>query len=87
VALSGQQEIVIVAVSAQQAEIVKYAQLDGSTTLALRSPKDFVDPKTNQPVVPVPDKTSGITLKVLVDSYGVLPPQVVESVLPAGSRP
>jgi len=81
-ALNGQQEIVILAVSAQQAEVLKFAQMDGSVTLALRSVGDFIDPVTGQPLPPVSAKTTGVTLKVLVDSYGVLPPEVVQTVTP-----
>lgn len=72
-ALTGQQEIVILAVTQQQAEVIKFAQLDGSITLMLRSPKDFVDENGN-PVVPVTVTTSGIVLKTLIDEWGVLPP-------------
>lgn len=80
-ALNGQQEIVILAVDAQQAEIIKFAQLDGSISLVLRSADDFIDPVTGQ-VVPivVPDPTTGIILKILVQKYGVLPPELVETV-------
>lgn len=81
-ALTGQQQIVILAVDTQQAELIKFAQLDGSITLVLRSPDDFIDPTTGEPIVPVPNDTSGIILKSLVDSYGVLPPELVETVLP-----
>lgn len=82
-ALNGQQEIVIVAVDAQQAEVIKFAQLDASISLVLRSPEDFIDPTTKQPLQPLPDETSGIILKRLVDIFGVLPPEVVETVTPA----
>ncbi|MFZ5853211.1 MAG: Flp pilus assembly protein CpaB [Chloroflexota bacterium] len=85
-ALTGQQELVIVAVTPQQAEVIKFAQLDGTITLALRSPKDFKDANGN-PVVPPTDKTTGIVLKTLVDQYGVLPPEVIEAVLPKGVKP
>jgi pilus assembly protein CpaB len=83
-ALTGQQEIVILAVDAQQAELIKFAQLDASITLVLRSPDDFIDPTTGAqlPVVP-PTETTGVILKTLVDTYGVLPPELVETVLPA----
>lgn len=74
-ALTGQQEIVIVAATPQQAEIIRFAQLDGTITLALRSPKDFVD-ANGKPVVPPVDKTTGIILKTLVEQYGVLPPDL-----------
>lgn len=79
-ALNGQQEIVILAVTPQQAEVIKYAQLNGCISLVLRSPKDFVDAAGN-PVDPKADVTSGIILKTLVDTYGVLPPQIVEGTL------
>ena len=80
--LNGQQEIVILAVDTQQAEIIKFAQLDGSISLVLRSPDDFVDPTTGEPITPVPNDTTGIIIKLLVDSYGVLPPELVETILP-----
>jgi pilus assembly protein CpaB len=79
--LNGQQEIVILAVTPQQSEVVKYAQVDGCISLVLRSPKDYVD-DTGQAVEPTLDITTGIILKTLVDNYGVLPPQVVEAILP-----
>jgi Flp pilus assembly protein CpaB len=79
--LNGQQEIVVLAVNAQQSEILKYAQIDGCISLILRSPKDYVDDAGNS-TEPPPDPTTGIILKTLVDEYGVLPPQVVEAILP-----
>lgn len=88
--LTGQQQIVILAVDAQQAEIIKFAQLDGAISLLLRSPDDFLDPTTGTPLPdgPVPDVTTGVILKTLVDTYGVLPPELVETVLPEqGSTP
>lgn len=87
-ALNGQQQIVILAVTTQQAEVIKYAQLDGSISLVLRATADFVDPVTGQPLPPetiVPVTTTGITLKSLVDDYGVLVPELVEAILPAQS--
>lgn len=84
-ALNGQQEIVMLAVTPQQAEVIKYAQLDGSISLVLRSPDDFRD-ATGKLVIPPTDTTTGVILKTLVDQYGVLPPQLVETVLPARVR-
>jgi pilus assembly protein CpaB len=83
--LTGQQEIVILAVDAQQAEIIKFAQLDSPLfSLVLRSPQDFIDPETNLPLEnPIPDATTGVILKTLVDNYGVLPPELIEAILPA----
>jgi pilus assembly protein CpaB len=85
-ALNDQREIVILSVDAQQAEVIKFAQLDGSISLVLRSPNDFIDPATGKPFEApgrLPDPTTGIILKTLVDNYGVLPPELIETVLPA----
>jgi Flp pilus assembly protein CpaB len=60
--------VVLLAVSPQQAEVVRFAQLDGNISLVLRSPADAGAPQVD---------TTGITLKQLVDQYGVLPPQPV----------
>ncbi len=88
--LNDQQEIVILSVTAQQAEVIRFAQVQANplatASLVLRSAKDFVDPKTGQPVVPPPDKTTGITLRSLLDQYGVLPP-VVETPVLGSSHP
>lgn len=84
--LNGQQQIVIVAVTAQQAEVLKFAQMDGNVTLALRAAGDFVDPLTGAVLPPVSAVTTGVTLKVLVDSYGVLPPEVVQTVTPTATK-
>ena len=84
-ALNGQQEIVILALTTQQAEVVKFAQMDGSITLALRSPKDFVDASGN-PIIPDATKTTGVILKTLLLNYGVLPPEQVFTVHPS-ARP
>ncbi len=81
--LNGQQEIVLLSVTAQQAEVIRYGQVDGCLSLVLRSPKDYVDtsvpPKS---VVPALDATTGVILKTLVDQYGVLPPQIIQAILP-----
>ena len=81
--LNGQQQIVILAVDAQKAEVIKFAQLDGSISLILRSADDFIDPVTGDPITTlVPTTTTGIILKTLVQTYGVLPPELVETVTP-----
>jgi Flp pilus assembly protein CpaB len=84
--LNNQSEIVILAVTPQQSEIIKFSQMDGNISLVLRSPKDFRDEAGN-PVNPVPAGTTGITLKVLIDEYRVLIPQLVETAVPAQARP
>jgi Flp pilus assembly protein CpaB len=84
--LNNQSEIVILAVTAQQAEVIKFSQIDGSISLVLRSPKDFRDDQGN-PIAPSPAGTTGITLRVLVDEYRVLIPQLVETAVPAQAKP
>lgn len=92
--LNDQQEIVILAVTAQQAEVIRWAQLQlgrnlltnqqvQTLSLVLRSADDFIDPVTGEPVPPVLAETTGIVLQTLIDTYGVLPPTVVTPVLPA----
>jgi pilus assembly protein CpaB len=75
--LNGQTQIVILSVSAQEAEVIRFAQIDGSITLVLRSPEDKDAPS---------DATTGITLRQLVDAWAVIPPQIVETVVP-GAKP
>ena len=77
-----QQELVILSLSAQQVEIIKFNQEEATISLALRSPTDFVD-ENGQPVVTIPAGTTGVVLKTLVDSYGVLRPELVEAIIPA----
>lgn len=80
------EELVLLAVTAQQAEIIRYGQLVGSPlatlSLVLRSTEEFVDPATGEPLeAPVAD-TTGVVLQNLIDTYGVLPPTVVTPILP-----
>jgi Flp pilus assembly protein CpaB len=81
--LNGQEQIVILSVTPQQAEVIKFTQMDASISLLLRSADDFIDPVTGEAVTPLPADTTGVILKTLVDTYGVLPPEVVETVTPA----
>jgi Flp pilus assembly protein CpaB len=91
--LNGQSEMVLVAVTANQAEIIRYAQLyadpaaGDNISLVLRSPKDYIKlgPDGNpvlvngNPVATTPpnDTTDGVILKTLIDKYGVLPPDLL----------
>jgi Flp pilus assembly protein CpaB len=80
--LNGQQEIVILAATPQQAEAIRFAQIDGTIALALRSVDDCKTAEGTAgpcPIIP----TSGITLRRLVDDFGVLPPQVIEAIEPS----
>jgi Flp pilus assembly protein CpaB len=83
--LTGQQEIVILGVIPAHAEVIKFAQLDGSISLVLRSRKDFVD-EANNPIIPPPSGTKGITLKKLTTDFAVPIPELVEAILPANLR-
>ena len=76
-ALNGQAQIVILSVSAQEAEVLRFGQIDGTITLVLRSPDDSEAPS---------DVTTGITLRQLVDAWSVIPPQIVETVLPTQNQ-
>ena len=77
------QVLVILAVTAQQAELIKYSQIDGDISLLLRNSLDFLDAQGN-PVVSLPAGTTGVILKTLVDGgYGVLRPELVEAIIPA----
>ncbi|HEX5590931.1 MAG TPA: RcpC/CpaB family pilus assembly protein, partial [Candidatus Limnocylindrales bacterium] len=73
-ALTGQQEIVILAVTPAQAEVVRFAQVDGNITLTLRSPKDFVDAQGNQ-IIPETVVTTGQILKTMIEDFGVPIPE------------
>jgi Flp pilus assembly protein CpaB len=84
--LNEQQELVILAVTAQQAEVIRYGQTMANPlltlSLVLRSADDFIDPVTGEPVPPVIAETSGITLQELIDTFGVLPPTIATPVIP-----
>jgi len=67
------QNIAILSVTPQQAELVRFAQLDGNLYLLLRSPEDVGTEDTD---------TTGITLRELVDRWGVLPPRVIITRIP-----
>jgi len=82
-ALNGQQEIVILSVSPQQAEVIKFAQMEGNVTLVLRAASEFTDPTTHQIIQPTPDETTGMILRILVRDYGVLVPELVEAIVPS----
>lgn len=81
--LSTVEQVVILGVTPQQAEVIENLQQraaikspDGALlniTLVLRSPKDKDAPDV---------KTTGIILKTLITDYGVLPPAILEASLP-----
>jgi Flp pilus assembly protein CpaB len=75
--LNGQQQIVILQLTAQQVELVRFAQLDGNLSIVLRATKDMEAP---------PDVTTGITLFELVQRWGVLPGNITLQVPPPPKR-
>lgn len=79
--LNGQQEIVILAVTTQQAEVIKFSQMDGNVSLVLRATADCQSPDGTASPCPIVT-TSGITLRRLVDDFGILPPQIVQVIQP-----
>jgi Flp pilus assembly protein CpaB len=67
-----QQKLLILAVTPAQAEILLYARTTGTLDALLRSPAD-----AGQTV-----DTTGVTLKTLVDEYGVLTPELIQVPIP-----
>jgi Flp pilus assembly protein CpaB len=65
--------VAILAVTPQEAELVRFAQIDGNLSLVLRSPQDASEG---------PVTTTGVTLRQLVDEHGVLPPRAITSRFP-----
>ena len=82
VVLNDREQLLIVSVPTQLAELVKFAQMQGDISIVLRSSEDCttepVDGLTYCPTV----ATTGITLRRVVDDFGVLPPTVVQVVQP-----
>lgn len=67
------QILMILSVTPQEAELIRFTQLDGNLSVILRSPadRDAAD-----------EETTGTTLRTLVDEHGVLPPRAIVSELP-----
>ena len=61
----------------------RYVHPDGRVIWVVFNVQRVIDPVTGEviPVV-VPSTTTGVILKTLVDDYGVLPPELVETVTP-----
>ena len=70
--LTGLSKLLILAVTPAQAEVLLFARTTGTLDVVLRSPLD-----TGLTVA-----TDGVILKTLIDKYGVLPPQLIQAVLP-----
>lgn len=67
-----EQKLLVLAVTPQQAEVLLFARATGALDAILRSPLD----------AGTTVETSGIILKSLVDTYGILPPEIVQVPIP-----
>jgi pilus assembly protein CpaB len=70
--LSDVNKLLILAVTPAQAEVLLFARTTGTLDVVLRSPLD-----TDKTVA-----TDGVILKTLIDKYGLLPPQLVQTIVP-----
>ena len=70
--LTGLSKLLILAVTPAQAEVLLFARTTGTLDVVLRSKLD----------AGVTVTTDGVILKTLIDKYGVLPPQLIQAVLP-----
>jgi Flp pilus assembly protein CpaB len=70
--LSDVNKLLILAVTPAQAEVLLFARTTGTLDVVLRSPLD-----TDATIV-----TDGVILKTLIDKYGLLPPQLVQTIVP-----
>ena len=61
--LNGQQQIVIIAAPAQEAELIKFTQMSGSITLVLRSAEDCTTKPTEPGLYCPVIATTGVTLR------------------------
>ena len=85
--LNEQQEIVILAVTAQQAEVIRYAPDDGQPAAdAVAGPplhgRLHRSGHGRARAARCIAETTGITLQELIDTCGVLPPTIATPVLP-----
>ncbi|HJP87648.1 MAG TPA: Flp pilus assembly protein CpaB [Candidatus Limnocylindrales bacterium] len=67
-----QQKLLVLAVTPQQAEVILFARTTGGLDAILRSPLD----------AGTTVETTGVILKTLVDTYGILPPEIVQVPIP-----
>lgn len=65
-------KLLILAVTPAQAEVLLFARTAGTLDAILRSPLDAGQTA----------ETTGVILKTLVDTYGILPPQIVQVPIP-----
>jgi len=71
-AITGANKLLVLAVTPQQAEVLLFARTTGTLDAILRPPSD-----AGQTV-----DTTGMILKILVDQYRILPPEIVQVPIP-----
>jgi len=67
-----EQKLLVLAVTPQQAEVILFARTTGVLDAILRSPLD----------AGTTVETTGVILKTLVETYGILPPEIVQVPIP-----
>ncbi len=70
--ISDASKLLILSVTPAQAEVLLFARTTGTLDVVLRSPQD----------TDVTIATDGVILKTLIDKYGLLPPQLVQTIVP-----
>jgi pilus assembly protein CpaB len=75
-AITNVPKLIILAVTPAQAEVMLFARTTGTLDVILRSPLDAGQTA----------ETTGVILKTLVDTYGVLPPELVQVPIPSPKR-
>jgi len=70
--ITGANKLLVLAVTPAQAEVLLFARTSGTLDAILRPPSD-----AGQTVV-----TTGVILKTLVTTYGILPPEIVQIPIP-----
>ena len=70
--ITGANKLLVLAVTPQQAEVLLYARTTGTLDAILRPTSD----------AGLTVNTTGVILKTLVDSYGILPPEIVQVPIP-----
>ena len=70
--ITGANKLLVLAVTPQQAEVLLFARTTGTLDAILRPPSDAGQTA----------ETTGVILKTLVDTYGILPPEIVQVPIP-----
>ena len=70
--ITGANKLLVLAVTPQQAEVLLFARTTGTLDAILRPPSDAGQTA----------ETTGVILKILVDQYNILPPEIVQVPIP-----